>query len=110
MNGECQAREYYDGMSTADRAKAMALFVRMANVGKIFDKTKFTKETDKLYAFKPQPNRFFCFFVKGRRIVIVTAYRKQTEKAPRREISRAETARSEWLERFGEEEDTYEKG
>ncbi len=79
----------------------------MADHGRIFDKTKFRRETDKLYTFKPQPHRFFCFFVKGRRLVIVTACRKQGEKAPRREIDRAETIRTSWMNRFGAEEDTH---
>ena len=107
-SGECQAREYYEEMVVSDRQKALALFVRMADRGRIFDKTKFTKETDKLYAFKPQPHRFFCFFVSGKRIIIVTAYRKQSEKAPKREINRAEAIRASWLHRFGVEgEDTH---
>lgn len=106
-NGECQARDYYDELNTGDRARALALFVRMANVGKIFDTTRFTKETAKLYAFKPQPHRFFCFFVQGRRVVIVTAYRKQGDKVPRREIARAEAVRGQWFERSEVEEDIY---
>jgi len=74
----------------------MALFKRMADVGKIYDRTKFNQETKKLYVFKPQPHRFFCFFVKGKRIIIVSAYQKQGDKAPPQEISRAENLRLEW--------------
>jgi hypothetical protein len=40
----------------------MALFKRMADLGKNYDTTKFNQETKKLYVFKPQPHRFFCFF------------------------------------------------
>ncbi len=96
-------------MVATDRQKALALFARMGDHGKIFDKTKFTKETVSLYAFKPQPHRFFCFFVRGKRIVIVTAYRKQGEKAPKREIDRAESIRSEWLDRLEAEEEARGK-
>ncbi len=103
-NGRCQAQEYYEGMSTADRAKALALFVRMADVGKIYDTTKFTKETDKLFVFKPKPHRFFCFFVKEKRIFIVTACKKQREKVLKREIERAEDVRLYCLKRLAEEE------
>lgn len=103
-NGQCQARDYYESLDVADRAKALALFQRMADVGKLYDKGKFNKETEKLYAFKPQPNRFFCFFVKGKRIVIVSAYQKQSGEAPSREIKRAENLRLEYLERMLKEE------
>jgi hypothetical protein len=43
-NGQCQARDYYETLNIADRAKALALFQRMAEAGKIYDKTKFNKE------------------------------------------------------------------
>jgi hypothetical protein len=66
-NGGCQAKNYCESLENADRAKAMALFKRMAEIGKIYDKTKFNKETEKLYAFKPQPHRFFCFKRRPRR-------------------------------------------
>jgi len=96
-NGQCQARDYYEALNVADRAKALALFKRMADVGKIYDTTKFNQETKKLYVFKPQPHRFFCFFVKGRRIFIVSAYQKQGDKAPQQEIARAENLRLECM-------------
>ena len=103
-NGRCQARDYYEALDDADRAKALALFTRMAEVGKIFDKAKFNKETEKLYAFKPQPHRFFCFFVKGKRIYVVSAYQKQGDKAPVQEIKRAENLRIECMERMARKE------
>ncbi|MFZ4618754.1 MAG: type II toxin-antitoxin system RelE/ParE family toxin [Rectinemataceae bacterium] len=94
---ECQAREYYYALDEAGRAKALALFKRMADVGKIYDTTKFTQETKKLYAFKPHPHRFFSFFIKGKRIIIVSAYQKQSQKAPAREVERAVALMKAWL-------------
>ena len=102
-NGQCQARDYYESLPTIDRAKALALFTRMADVGRIYDKGKFNKETEKLYVFKPQPHRFFCFFVTGRRIYIVSAYQKQGDKAPSRELRRAENLRMECLKGLEQE-------
>lgn len=96
-SGNCQAREYYNALSEAERAKALALFKRMADVGKIYDPAKFTQETKKLYVFKPQPHRFFSFFIKGKRIIIVSAYQKQGQKAPSREIERAEALMKAWI-------------
>jgi len=96
-NGQCQARDYYESLDVPDRAKTLALFKRMADVGKIYDTTKFNQETKKLYVFKPQPHRFFCFFTKGKKIFIVSAYQKQGDKAPPQEITRAENLRVECL-------------
>ena len=97
-SGNCQARDYYYALMEAERAKALALFVLMANVGRIYDTTKFHRETRKLYVFKPQPNRFFCFFIKGKKIIVVSAYRKQGQKTPAREIERAEKLMGEVLQ------------
>ena len=88
-NGRSQAKEYYDGLTVGDRAKALALFKRMADIGQIFDATKSTRETEKLHVFKPQPHRFFCFFVKG-------------QKVPARETERAERLRRQCLDRIRE--------
>jgi hypothetical protein len=108
-NDGCQARDYYKSLEDADRAKALALFKRMADVGKIYDKTKFNKETAKLYAFKPQPHRFFCFFVKGKRIFIASAYQKQGDKIPLQEIRWAENLRIECMQRIARKEEGNEK-
>jgi hypothetical protein len=108
-SGTCQARTYYDALEVAERAKALALFKRLADQGKIFDETKFRQETKNLFVFKPQPHRFFCFFVRGRRVLIVSAYRKQGDKAPPKEIARAENLRAECLEQIAREEERHEK-
>ncbi len=65
-NGRCQARDYCEALDVAGRAKTLALFKRMADIGKIYDRTKFNRETERLYVFKPQPHRFFCFFMRGK--------------------------------------------
>ena len=67
------------------------------------------KETAKLYAFKPQPHRFFCFFVKGKRIFIVSAYQKQGDKIPLQEIRWAENLRIECMQRIARKEERNEK-
>jgi hypothetical protein len=76
----------------------------MVDFGRIYDKQKFRKETAEPWAFKPGAHRYFCFFQKGKRIFIISAYQKQTQGAPRREIRRAESLRIECLSRISEEE------
>lgn len=53
------------------------------------DQTKFNYEDDQIYAFKPKPDRFLCFFYQGKRIVITNAFRKKQDKLPANEKQRA---------------------
>jgi phage-related protein len=61
----------------------------MGDHGKIFDETKFRNEDDGIYAFKPQPDRYLCFFFKGKKIIVTNAFMKKTQKLPQSEKERA---------------------
>lgn len=87
--GHSDPLEHYESLSDIRKAKLYALFVRMGDIGKIFDITKFRNEEDGIYAFKPQPDRYLCFFFKGRKIIITNAFVKKTEKLPTSEKERA---------------------
>lgn len=68
--------------------KVLNLFRLMDDHGKIFDKTKFRYEDDGIYAFKPKPERYLCFFFKGKNVV-TNAFVKKTEKLPKEEKEQA---------------------
>lgn len=55
----------------------------------IADETKFRNEGDGIYAFKPKPNRFLCFFFKGKKIIITNAFVKKAQKLSPEEKERA---------------------
>src|SRR3990167_1031749 len=61
----------------------------MGNIGVIKNETKFRNEGDKIYAFKPQPHRFLCFFFTGQKIIVTNAFHKKTDKLPPKEKERA---------------------
>lgn len=65
--GEAQALEYFEKQPKDKQRKLLNLLRLMGDHGKIFDETKFRNEDDKIYAFKPQPDRYLCFFVKGKK-------------------------------------------
>jgi hypothetical protein len=67
------------------KRKVLNLFRLMGDHGKIFDKTKFRYEEDKIYAFKPQPDRYLCFFFQGKKIIVTNAFVKKRDKLPREE-------------------------
>ncbi len=98
-NNCSQALEYYQKLSTDERIKVLKLFKRMGDVGKINDKTKFIYEGDKIYAFKPQPDRFLCFFCEGGKIIVTNAFRKKQQKLPNGEKERAMKARGSYVNR-----------
>ena len=57
----------------------------MGEQDKIFDETKFRNEGDGVYAFKPQPDHYLCFFFKDKKIIITNAFIKKMPKLPQRE-------------------------
>ena len=95
--GKSQAQKYYAKLTTNQRFKVIALFARMANIGEIKNITKFRNEGDKIFSFKPQPDRFLCFFVKDKKIIITNAFRKKTTKLPASEKKIAMACRNNFL-------------
>jgi hypothetical protein len=47
-------------------------------------------------AFKPQPDRFLCFFVVGKRIVVTNGFEKKSQKLPSGEKNRALRAKVDY--------------
>lgn len=83
--------EYFKKCDDSTRANLLFLVKRLSDTGKIFDRTKFRLEDDsnKIYAFKPKKERFFCFFMVGKKIIITSAYRKKAQKLDTRELNRS---------------------
>src|SRR5665213_564319 len=82
LRGKSIALEYFEALSDHEQMKLLSLFEFMGNFGEIKNKTKFRYEDHKIYAFKPQPHRFLCFFFTGYKIVVTNAFHKKTDKLP----------------------------
>lgn len=100
--GSSQALEYFREQPKEQQRKLFNLFRLMADHGKIFDETKFRNEGDGVYAFKPQPDRYLCFFFKGKKIIVTNAFAKKTQKLPQSEKERALKAHQRYLMRIKE--------
>ncbi len=87
--GDSPALDYYNALSQGQRLKLLYLLKRMGDIGKIIDTTKFNSEGDQIFAFKPQPDRFLCFFVKKGKIIITNGFCKKQQKLPKAEKERA---------------------
>ena len=84
-----QSLEYFLALSPDRKRKVLRLFRLMAEMGELKDQTKFRFEGDSVYAFKPQPDRFLCFFFKGKKIIVTNAFVKKQDKLPINEKERA---------------------
>jgi phage-related protein len=98
--GESPARDYYRQLSVERQVKFIKLARLMGEVGKIFDTTKFRSEGDQIYAFKPQPDRYLCFFIVGRKIIVTNAFEKKSQKLPVKEKERALRSKKDFEERM----------
>ncbi len=87
--GYSQPYEYFLKASASQKRKFLLLVKKMGDFGKIIDKTKFRNEDDKIYAFKPQPDRYLCVFKLGKKIIVTNAFKKKGEKLPSQEKTTA---------------------
>lgn len=99
--GKSNAFKYFIGLSVDRQKKLVKLFITMAEQGRIFNEQKFTHEGDQIYAFKPVPDRFLCFFFTGAKIIITNGYEKKSQKMPHGEKERAFRYKEDYVRRTG---------
>ena len=83
--GKSDALDFFEALSDTQKRKTLMLFKRIGDFGKISDITKFRNEGEKIFAFKPQPERFLSFFYAGKKIVVTNGFRKKAQKLPKKE-------------------------
>jgi phage-related protein len=91
------ALEYYQELSVKEKIKVLKLFKRIGDSGEIKDITKFRNEGNKIYSFKPKPDRFLCFFYDGGKIVVTNAFKKKQQKLPKNEHEKATKLREDYI-------------
>src|SRR2546427_9764504 len=94
--GATFARDYYLNLSEKRQAKILALFQRLAETGKISDRTKFKQlgprargQGAELFEFKIGQDRFLGNFRPGGRFLIAHALCKKSDNLPRPDIDKA---------------------
>lgn len=104
--GRMKAKEYYDAMPQEDQKRLDDLVAYLADgpLGTRLPKTLYNEEDaeNKIYAFKPRSHRFFNFMTVGRKIIIVNAYRKHSQKMTKKDVHFLKTvlaAREDYLHR-----------
>lgn len=97
---QSEALDYYNSLNKDERIQLLKLLKRMGDAGIIKDITKFRSEGNKIYAFKPQPDRFLCFFYEGKKIIITNGFRKKQPKLPVQEKENALKKRDDYTKRI----------
>ena len=107
--GKSQPKQYMEAMEAGDVKKFVHLLQMMGDVGQIRNKEKFRSEGDKIYAFKPHPHRFLCFFISGKKIIITNAFMKKQQKLPKSQKDSALEKKLDYETR-NKKRTYYEKG
>ena len=97
--GRSPAFEYFEKLPSSRKKKLVHLFYLLGDVGKIFNEEKFRYEGNQIYALKPVPDRFLCFFFQGSKIIVTNAYEKKSAKMPVKEKERALKAKEDYKKR-----------
>lgn len=95
--GNSPALEYYLQLPLARQIKFAKLLQWMGDVGEIRNKEKFRNEGEQIFAFKPQPDRFFCFFFTGSKIIVTNAYEKKADKMSQKDHVKALIAYQDYV-------------
>ena len=101
-NGFSQPYEYFLSATPDQRRTFLLLVKRIGDFGVIMDKTKFRNEGDGIFAFKPQPDRYLCFFTVGKKIIVTNSFVKRQQKLPQKEKKLCVKCQKDYLERFSE--------
>lgn len=97
--GKSESLDHYGKLSFDRRKKVFKLFRLFGEMGKIFNREKFRYEGDQIYVFKASSDRFLCFFFDGRKIIVTSAYKKESAKIPANEKQKALKARKDYENR-----------
>ena len=101
-NGKSQALSYFEKLDRRQKIQFIKLVEMLGRVGVLRNKQQFNYEGDEIYAFKPQPDRFLCFFFSGKKVIVTNAFRKKTQKLPKSEKGRALRAKLDYERRLNE--------
>ena len=97
-DGSMPAKEFVEGLDESEQRKLDTLFRRMAETGKIFNKTRFKQVKDRIYEFKRYQTRVGCFQI-GTRWVLTHGFIKKGDRWKKSDIERAERIMEEHLAR-----------
>ncbi len=99
--GDCPAEAYIASLPAAERAILARYLDLLEQFGVALRMPIARRIQGALWELRPGPHRIFYFIAIERRCVILSGYRKQGNKTPRKEIARALRYMADWQEREG---------
>lgn len=101
--GKSEVADFIDGLPVSERAKIRHYLRLLRDFGTRLGEpyAKAVQGHKPLWELRPQPNRILYFAHRGRRFVMLHAFRKKGRKLIPRDIAQAETRMADFLEREG---------
>ncbi len=102
QKGISKSFNYYQKLDKARRIQLLKLVKRLGDIGKIYNKELFRNEGEKIFAFKPKPDRYLCFFYTEKKVIITNAFTKKSQKIPKEEKEKAIKSMNDYQKRVEE--------
>ena len=103
VSGKCLVQNFINKLDESDKKKTLRLLTRTADNGLYINEEKFRKiKGEDLWEFKSDQVRIFCFFDKGRIIILSNGFVKKSAKTPKNQIEKAKrllTKYYQWKEK-----------
>jgi len=97
LSGGSPALTFYESLSDLEQNRLMALFVRLADTGVLFNREQFKKvEGTEFFEFKRNDVRMLCRFLKDARLLLLHGFRKKQDRIPQRELERTKQIWARW--------------
>ena len=97
LHGDRPAKDYIENLQRQDQATLARSFKQLVDTGKIINEQKFKKLREKIWEFKTYSGIRVLCFQQGKSWLLTHGFKKQSGKAPPRQIERAEVIRNEHL-------------
>jgi phage-related protein len=90
VSGKCLVQDFIENLDEYEKKKILRLLTRTADNGLYTNEEKFRKiKGEDLWEFKSDQVRIFCFFDKGKIIILSHGFIKKSPKTPRNQIEKA---------------------
>ncbi|MBK8502707.1 MAG: type II toxin-antitoxin system RelE/ParE family toxin [Saprospiraceae bacterium] len=103
--GKSEPLKFYEDLDRNQRIQLLELVKLLGDIGQIRNITKFRNEGDGIYAFKPKPNRFLCFFSHQGKVIITNGFTKKADKLTKNHKQKALACMRDYINRH--EKGTY---
>ena len=96
-NGRSTVQKFIQSLPPPNKTKLLRLIVHIAKHGPPSNTEKFRHEEDKIFAIKVSQIRIYCFYDRGKLILLTNGLIKKDRKASRSALDTAKRIRDQYL-------------